>query len=198
MWDKSPLLPYIHSPTFMCTSGTLLVPSGFHPVDGNLHDTGSNISSLRQPSFHKYPTMSFKVRRLSNTIALWGTPTPTSASESWRRRFCPASAIWSVYMLLEDFQSQSGLSGPWLWDSPAFVPSRSWSSNRRISLDSSPMSRMLMPSKSVLVSETLFGVYYEPWWGAVSRLTRFRSVWFWTRVDSVSDTCCWTCSEWLR
>ena len=108
-------------------------------------DAGSDISLSRRLSSHKYPTVSSKVWRLSNTITQWSTPTLTGASESWSRRFCPASAIRSVCMLLEGFRSRSGLSDPWLWDSHAFAPCRSWSLIRRSSLDSSPMSRMLMP-----------------------------------------------------
>ena len=84
---------------------------------------GLDISLSRRLSSHKYPTMSSKVRRMSKTIALWSTPTLTSASESWRRRFYPTSAIRSVCMLLEGFRSQSNLSDPWLWDSLASAPS---------------------------------------------------------------------------
>ena len=110
---------------------------------------------------HKCPRMSSIVRMWPNMIALWSTPTSTSASESWCGRFCLVSAIRSVCILLEGFRSQSDLSNPSLWGSLASVPSKSWSSIYRTSLDSSLISRMLMPS--VLVCETLFGIDFEPW-----------------------------------
>ena len=122
---------------------------------------GSDISLSQRPSSHKCPTESSIVRKLSNAIALWSTPTPTSASESRRGWFGPASAIHSDWILLESFRSQSSLSDPWLWGNLTNVPSRSWSSIRRTSLDSSLMSRILMPSVSVC--ETLFRVDYESW-----------------------------------
>ena len=122
---------------------------------------GSDISLSRRLSSHKCSTLSSIVRRLSNTIALWSTPTQTSASELWHGWFCPASAIRLVCIFLEGFRSESDLSNPWLWGSLASAPSRSWSSIRRTSLDSSLMSWMFMPS--VLVRETLFGVDYERW-----------------------------------
>mgnify|MGYP006973822955 CR=1 FL=1 len=115
----------------------------------NCRGAGSDISLSRRLSSHKCLRVSSIVRRISNRIALWSTPTPTSASESWRERFCLASVIRSVCILLEDFRSRSDLSDPWLWDSLTSASSRSWSSIRRISLDPSQMSCMLMQWVSV-------------------------------------------------
>ena len=124
-------------------------------------DAGSDISLSRLLSSHKCSTVFSIVQKLSSMIALWSTLTLTAASKLWCGRFCSASSTSLPCMLLEDFHSQSGLSDPWLWDSPTFVPSRCWSSNCGTSLDSFPMSWMLMPSDSVLVGKTLFGVDYE-------------------------------------
>ena len=150
----------------------------------NCRDIGSNISLSQRPSSHKCLRVSSIVRKRSNTIALWSTPTVTSAFESWWGRFCPASAILSVCILLEVFWSRSDLSDPWLWGGLASAP-RSWCSIRRTSSDSSLMSRMLM--QSVSVCETLFGVDYEPWYGAAVWVTSYRSSRISTQVESVSN-----------
>ena len=46
-----------------------------------------------------------------------------------------------------------------------------------------------MPSNSVSICKTRFGVDYELGWGAAGRLTRYCSSRIWTRVGSVSDIC---------
>ena len=91
--------------------------------------TGSDISLLWRPSFHRCLIISSMVGRPSDMISLWSKLTPISASEWWPKQSDLIFPTHSIYILLEHSRTQS---------------------TRWTSLNSSWMSRMLMPSVPAL------------------------------------------------